>query len=237
MKYSDYKIHPFADHLPLLSDQEMSDLAADIKANGQRLPIIRCNGVIIDGRNRLKACEIAGVEPNIRDREDVLKTDSDVAKFIVSINLARRHVLPAERASIAVELLDEMKKDEERVAAEKAARTKEPKKGDKKDEPAAPPKTRAEQVAEAAKLTGSSKSAIYEAEKIKKEDPKKFEEVKKGEKTLNQAKKELGTNKPAKSPDPAKNRKKAEGIVAKCRNDLREVGFMLVNDDIEEIGA
>ena len=51
MKYSDYKIHPFADHLPLLSDQEMSDLAADIKANGQRLPIIRCNGFIIDGRN------------------------------------------------------------------------------------------------------------------------------------------------------------------------------------------
>ena len=232
MKYSDYKIHPFADHLPLLSDQEMSDLAADIKANGQRLPIIRCNGVIIDGRNRLKACEIAGVEPNIRDREDVLKTDSDVAKFIISINLSRRHVLPAERAAIAVELIDAMKKDEERVAAEKA---KEPE--NKKDHAEKPKATKAEQVAEAAKLTGSSKSAIYEAEKIKKEDPAKFEEVKKGEKSLSQAKKEIETTKPTAKPNPEKNKKKAESIVAKCRNDLRELGYMLVNDDIEEIEA
>jgi ParB-like chromosome segregation protein Spo0J len=236
MKYSDYKIHPFADHLPLLSDQEMSDLAADIKQNGQRLPIIRCNGVIIDGRNRLKACEIAGVEPNIRDREDVLKTDSDVAKFIISINLSRRHVLPAERAAIAVELIDAMKKDDEKVAAEKAAKPKEPK-GDKKEEPVAKPKTKAEQVAEAAKLTGSSKSAIYEASKIKEEDPKKFEEIKKGEKSLNEAKKEIEATKPAAKPNPAKNLKKAEGIVKKCRDDLREVGYMLVSDEIEEIGS
>ena len=234
MKYSDFKIHPFADHLPLLSDQEMKDLAADIKQNGQRLPVIRCNGLIIDGRNRLKACEIAGVEPNIRDREDVLKTDADVARFIISINLSRRHVLPAERAAMAVELLDAIKKEDERAAAEKV-KAKESK-GDKKEGPAAKPRTKSEQVAEAAKLTGSSKSAIYEASKIKQEDPKKFEEIKKGEKSLTQAKKEIEAGSPPKPPNPEKNRKKAEGIVKKCRDDLREVGFMLINDDIEEIG-
>lgn len=60
------KIHPAAQCTRLMDDEEMASLVASIKANGLLEPITlgRVNGVLylVDGRNRLKACEIADVE-------------------------------------------------------------------------------------------------------------------------------------------------------------------------------
>jgi hypothetical protein len=51
---------------PGMSDEALEELAADIKANGQKLPIqIDASGILFDGRNRLEACKRAGVEPRI----------------------------------------------------------------------------------------------------------------------------------------------------------------------------
>ena len=52
------KVHPLAEIFPLLDDKALQDLADDIKQNGQQTPILACRGTIVDGRNRLKACEI-----------------------------------------------------------------------------------------------------------------------------------------------------------------------------------
>jgi ParB-like chromosome segregation protein Spo0J len=59
-------VHPIADLFPMMTDEELADLAADIKANGLLHPIVvDKEGALIDGRNRARACEIAGVEPTI----------------------------------------------------------------------------------------------------------------------------------------------------------------------------
>ncbi|WP_413471415.1 ParB N-terminal domain-containing protein [Streptomyces sp. MB09-02B] len=56
--------HPTADMFPMLSADELNDLAESIKTEGQHEAIVlSANGVLLDGRNRLAACEIAGVEP------------------------------------------------------------------------------------------------------------------------------------------------------------------------------
>jgi len=48
----------------MMSDNELAELAADIKANGLiHAIVVDKNGVLIDGRNRLRACELASVEP------------------------------------------------------------------------------------------------------------------------------------------------------------------------------
>jgi ParB-like nuclease domain len=47
-----------------MTDAELADLAEDIATNGLVHPIVvDADGALIDGRNRLRACEIAGVEP------------------------------------------------------------------------------------------------------------------------------------------------------------------------------
>ena len=58
--------HPFAELFPMMDDGELKELANDIKANGQREDITTLDGMILDGRNRFRACEMAGVEPMTR---------------------------------------------------------------------------------------------------------------------------------------------------------------------------
>jgi ParB-like chromosome segregation protein Spo0J len=58
-------VHPIADLFPMMTDEELANLAADIKANGLIHPIVvDKDGVLLDGRNRDRACEIAGIEPS-----------------------------------------------------------------------------------------------------------------------------------------------------------------------------
>ena len=87
-------VHPVADLFPMMTDEELADLAADIKANGLIQPIvIDQKGLLIDGRNRAKACEIAGIEPTVRMFEG-----DDPRAFILSMNLKRRHISAGQQA-------------------------------------------------------------------------------------------------------------------------------------------
>ena len=61
--------HPYADLFPMMTAAEQDALAEDIAENGLRQPIVRYKGKVLDGRNRLIACETAGVEPTFIDFE------------------------------------------------------------------------------------------------------------------------------------------------------------------------
>jgi ParB-like chromosome segregation protein Spo0J len=59
-----YRVHPTADVLPMMSDEELAELGEDIKSNGLKEPItFDREGVLLDGRNRLEAMERAGIAP------------------------------------------------------------------------------------------------------------------------------------------------------------------------------
>ena len=56
--------HPLAAVFPVLADDDLQSLADDIKTNGLQQPIVIDEaGVSIDGRNRLAAGAMAGIEP------------------------------------------------------------------------------------------------------------------------------------------------------------------------------
>ena len=55
-------VHPAADLFPLMSESELRELGEDIKANGLRASIVLYEGKLLDGRNRLDAMELVGVE-------------------------------------------------------------------------------------------------------------------------------------------------------------------------------
>lgn len=92
---AEMEIHPLADLFPMMSDDELADLAADIKTHGLIHPIVTDDSgkILIDGRNRLRACEVAGVEPTFRKLNG-----GDVPAFIVSVNLARRNLTKGQQA-------------------------------------------------------------------------------------------------------------------------------------------
>ncbi len=92
--------HAAANLFPMLPDAELAALAADIKLNGLVMPIVTIDGhgewLILDGRNRARACELAGVRPNT-----IVWSGKDPVAFVVSANLHRRHLDSSQRAMIA----------------------------------------------------------------------------------------------------------------------------------------
>jgi hypothetical protein len=93
------KTHPVAEMFPMLSDSDLREMADSITKDGQQFPCVRQNGVLIDGRNRLAACKLAGVEPRFTE----YKGDSPVS-FIISVNLARRHMDKGQKIALAIEI-------------------------------------------------------------------------------------------------------------------------------------
>lgn len=95
-----YDIHPVAALFPLIEGEAFAALVADIKANGLLDPIEYQGNTIIDGRNRLRACEAAGVVPQYHE----LPKTIDPVTYILQRNIHRRHLTTAQRAAIAAEL-------------------------------------------------------------------------------------------------------------------------------------
>lgn len=86
-------VHPVAALFPMMSEEELDDLAADIAANGLLHPIVLdAEGTLIDGRNRQEACTRAGVEPEYKC------FDGNPVAFILSANVNRRHLSKGQRA-------------------------------------------------------------------------------------------------------------------------------------------
>lgn len=98
-QYGTREAHPYANIFPLLPDTELKALADDIAVHGLREPIwLHRDGRIIDGRNRYRACELAGVAPQYRTYQG---DDAGLLHFVVSLNLHRRHLDVGQRAMIA----------------------------------------------------------------------------------------------------------------------------------------
>lgn len=86
-------VHPSADEFEMVSPEELQELADDIKANGLIHPIVIQDGMLIDGRNRLAACGIAGI-----DNPTTVELEGDAKAYIISSNINRRHMTKGQQA-------------------------------------------------------------------------------------------------------------------------------------------
>lgn len=99
----DLEAHPLAQELPLIAGEEFDALVASIAKDGLINPIVLCEGKILDGRNRYRACKQAGVEPTFEMFDG--GREEQVA-FVMAANLHRRHLADHERALIAARLAE-----------------------------------------------------------------------------------------------------------------------------------
>jgi hypothetical protein len=96
---SDLKSHPLAEIFPRLDGADLKALADDIRKNGLRQAIVTYKGELLDGRNRLAACKIAGVEPRFKEF-----AGDDPLGYVISLNLTRRHMNASQRATVAAKI-------------------------------------------------------------------------------------------------------------------------------------
>jgi N6-adenosine-specific RNA methylase IME4 len=93
--------HPLADIFPLMRGKAFDALVADISTSGLLYPILLFEDAVLDGRNRQRACEAAGVEP----RYDTYEGD-DPLGHMLALNVARRHLNNGSRQLAAARLAD-----------------------------------------------------------------------------------------------------------------------------------
>jgi hypothetical protein len=101
------EFHPLANLFPLMEGAEFDELVADIKVNGLRNEIVLYDGMILDGRNRYRACLEAGwtlqaIENMALDGDGWI---DDPAAYVISANIRRRHLTPEQKRDLIAKLL------------------------------------------------------------------------------------------------------------------------------------
>lgn len=195
--------HPAAEVFPMLPEPELRELADDIKARGLLEPITVYEGKILDGRNRYRACEIAGVEPRFVEWDG---TGGSPVLWVISKNLKRRHLNESQRAAVGL-LAEEQLAEEglERKAAggrmagrgrplpgKDSANWHYPIESEATSERA--PRTKKQgprSTDKAANAVGASGRSVARAKRVKAAAPELLEKVRLGERTLASAEHEV----------------------------------------------
>lgn len=176
--------HPAADSFPLMTSQRYEELRLDIARQGQLEPITLCDGMILDGRNRYRACIELGIEPRTRLYE------GDPWAYAWSLNGERRDLVDEQRYLIWKHCNEHSKAwlEQKQAIAEEANRKRSEA---QKDVPKAEIKERArtecpKTFSEPGKTARAAASktnpgAVARGDKLAKERPDLAEQVRRGD--------------------------------------------------------
>ncbi|MBK8858788.1 MAG: hypothetical protein IPN11_14240 [Opitutaceae bacterium] len=215
---STYTPHPVAALFPMLPQAELEALGEDICAYGLANPIVIDDELrVVDGRNRLAAMLLmADAHDAVRPRFALFSEVkparcNDAREYIISTNIARRHLTPDQRAIITAMAYPELHAAANKARSEKA---KEQLKGNKhaaktgrvesdttRSEPAAEPQRTWEKVAEASDV---SQHTARQSLAVVNDAPDLATKVSSGELKLSEAAKQAKARKPAKPKRPPK---------------------------------
>jgi protein gp37/ParB-like chromosome segregation protein Spo0J len=187
IEFGKYKVHPIANIFPLVEGEEFEKLVAHIKEHKQREPILLApDGVtIVDGRNRFRACKVAGVTARFRMLPKKT-TEHDIIEIIVGANLRRRDLTVGQKTMIGLEIAPALE------AAAKERQLSGLKKG-KNASVGATLRQRKEigRVDEQiARVSGVGARSVSKAKKVRDTSKRLAEQVRTGEKSLDEAYKE-----------------------------------------------
>ncbi len=188
------EFHPIAHVFPLLEGGAFATLVADVRAHGLLEPVTLYEGMILDGRNRYRACMEAGVA--VRSQEWQGESGSP-AEFVWSKNAERRQLKPSQRAMAAQALMPWLGAE---AKARYDATVGRPKKSPPNSEAISERRSKGhagEAAGHAAQLAGVGKTTIYDAKWLSdqaKTDPRAaglVERVTAGTLSVNRARKIL----------------------------------------------
>src|SRR5262249_28467042 len=121
-------VHPAADLFPMMSEAELRELGEDIKKHGLASRIVlwspACGSKeisLIDGRNRLDAMELVGVDTsNCIIPKEAGATHADPYAYVVAANIHRRHLTAEQKGELIAKLLKAKPEQSNREIAKQA---------------------------------------------------------------------------------------------------------------------
>lgn len=194
------EFHPLCKEMPELSPEQYADLKRDILANGLASKIVVLDGMILDGRNRYRACTEIGISPKFIEWGEIVKNGyrGSPLSYVISSNVHRRHLSESQRACFSLAVYDEETK---KTKQDRYAKIKENR--EKGVEPRYKTDYRPNTAVTASKLApifGVGRGTIMAAVRLRNASPKLFEKVKMGQYingrqlTINHALNSLGKN-------------------------------------------
>ena len=175
-----WPVHPAAGLFPLLGDGELRELADDVKAHGLHEAVWLYRDpergvMLLDGRNRWRACEIAGAECRTRYYDG-----TDPIAFSLSLNMKRRHLTAGQKAFTALEV--------EKLYAAETRRGRPRNDAPEKVADLRQYSTReSKSVERAAVATGASGRAVSQAKRVQQTAPDLAEKVRAGQLAIDRA--------------------------------------------------
>lgn len=226
--------HPAADLFPLLGEDELEELAEDIRTHGLLEPVWTCQGRLLDGRNRVLACERVGVAVTTREYGG-----DDPIGFALSLNLKRRHLTTGQKAMLALKVEPLYAAE----AAERRATTQGRPKKLEADLPQVSPqpgpvKQRREPQARdrAASTAGTSGRAVAQAKRVAEKAPDLVEKVESGTLALDRAER-IVRDRDAAERRMAEAAQQVAQLEVGTTVEIRHGDFREVLADLENVGA
>jgi len=169
--------HPVCQLLPERGEEEISLLAEDITRHGPRCPVVLLDGKVLDGRARLAACELAGVKPAFT----AWCGEGSPVEWSITTNVMLHRLTYSQRVVLAYDALPFLDGNAQDGTEANSVRT-------------IGELIRNGCAGDAARLTRTSIHHIRMMEKIESARPDLLDAVRRGERTLGEAKKRTGTS-------------------------------------------
>lgn len=113
--------HTAANIMPMMDELTYQGLLTDMGTHGQLSPIWLYEGLIVDGRNRYRACLELGIKPWFQEWGGQVS----LVDFVISLNVIRRHLTTTQKATAAFHALpvyeSEAKERQRAAGVERAA--------------------------------------------------------------------------------------------------------------------
>lgn len=156
MSAKSYEQHEYGQLIPKMLSKQFAELHASIEQSGVLQPIKLYEGKVLDGWNRYNAVE--DIQSNGRTVPGVVKfeqfegTPEEALQYVLSTNLARRHIAEDKRVKLALSIREQMEKLKPEASSE-------------------------ELDAEAAKQAGTSKRTVQRATEVERKAPEEVVEA------------------------------------------------------------
>lgn len=175
---------------PEMIQEDYQRLKSDIQQNGYdaRNPVWLYDGEILDGWHRQKACDEIGKIPVYKD---FIGSDQEAISFVMRTN-RRRNLTSSQWACIATEAEELITGIKEKVEQERREKQAETQKSGAKVQLIVPQVKDTSKLAstKVSELFNTNRTYISDAAKLKETKPEVFEQVKRGEKTFTEVKRE-----------------------------------------------